>query len=530
MHDEARAELDAIDVGAREREQRLAAARQAAKAGRLREAYGLALADALPGPAGEEGRLFAQELRARMDMVGRGLDQVRATLHGRTSGGVAGLRHCLLRVDELAKVQIDHEDIPRLRAALLAETAGIDTAEQAVAALGKGQFQVVADAIGTLVAQREQLLQPDRLDARVLDLADRLQAAAESALAAGRLAECERCLVGVARAALVRPGHQEVVDRISSAAAQRRADAEALAAEAARLLAARELTAAEQRCEAARQLWVDGSAVRKVEEELQSLRQQQARLQRVEAMAAGGDVEGAHAELGDMPPTPAMLRTRIFDMKQNLARAQGLDGAFLLRVDEGGEFLTLRGESLTIGNLRDGRADLPILAAIAGRHARIQRSMSFHGGMQDSIVAEGGELRVGGQRVANHGLRAGERVQLGSALQIAYDQPSKRSLTSSLQLLGGFQVAGTDRVLLFKDRGRDGRILIGAGSDVHVRVPGAKGEVEIFANKGGQMRVRAEGGGEIDGRPFRDEHPVDAGATVKAAGVTFVMMPWVRPS
>ena len=185
---------------------------------------------------------------------------------------------------------------------------------------------------------------------------------------------------------------------------------------------------------------------------------------------------------------------------------------------------------MTIGNLRDGRADLPILAAIAGRHARIQRSMSFHGGMQDSIVAEGGELRVGGQRVGNHGLRAGERVLLGSALQIAYDQPSKRSLTSSLQLLGGFQVAGTDRVLLFKDRGRDGRILIGAGTDVHVRVPGAKGEVEIFANKAGQMRVRSEGGGEIDGRPFRDEHPIDAGATVKAAGVTFVMMPWVRPS
>src|SRR5262249_18242602 len=179
----------------------------------------------------------------------------------------------------------------------------------------------VADAIAALVAQREQLLQPDRLDARVLDLADRLQVAAEGALAAGRLAEGERCLVGVAVAAVVRPGHQEALDRIRSTAAPVRADAEGLAAGAARLLAARELTAAEQRCEAARQLWVDGSAVRKVEEELQSLRQQQARLQRVEAMAAGGDVEGAHAELGDMPPAPALLRTRLFDMKQNLAPA-----------------------------------------------------------------------------------------------------------------------------------------------------------------------------------------------------------------
>ena len=32
-----------------------------------------------------------------------------------------------------------------------------------------------------------------------------------------------------------------------------------------------------------------------------------------------------------------------------VAQAQGLDGAFLLRVDEGGEFLVVRGESLTIG-------------------------------------------------------------------------------------------------------------------------------------------------------------------------------------
>lgn len=229
-----------------------------------------------------------------------------------------------------------------------------------------------------------------------------------------------------------------------------------------------------------------------------------------------------------MPPTPALLRTRIFDMKQNLMRAQGLDGAFLLRVDEGGEYLVLRGETVTIGNVREGRTDLPILAAIAGRHARIQRAMSFHGGMQDTVIADGGDLLVGGRKVDRHALRTGDRFQLGPSLALQYQVPSSRSLTAILVLQGGFQVAGTDRVLLLKDRGRDGRILIGAAKDAHVRVPGAQGELEIYATKDGQMRVRVGGQGTMDGKPFTDEHPVAAGAVVQASGIGCVLLPWQR--
>lgn len=526
MHEELRAELEAIDRGVREREQRLEAARVAAKAGRLGEAYGLVLAHAQPGAGGDDARLFAQDLRARIDLVGRGLDQVRAALHGRTSGGIAGLRHCLLRIEELAKVQSDHEEIPTLRRALTAEIAGIEAVDAAAVALGKGQFPAVSAAIAELVGTRAELLSPDRLDARILELGDRLVAGAEAALAAGRLGEADRCLQGVLAAVSIRPDYQSIVDRIQADANQRREQASELAAAATAAIAARDLTTAERHWEAARQLWLDGPAVRKLEDELQSVRTQEARLQRVEALARDGDVAGAHAEMGGMPPTPALLRTRIFDMKQQLARAQGLEGNFLLRVDEGGEFVALRGETVTIGNLREGSADLSILAAIAQRHARIQRSMSFHGGMQDTIVAEGGAVRIAGAAVDSHRLRSGDRLQLGAALQMAYTVPSKRSLTAALQLLGGFQVAGTDRLLLFKDRGRDGRILIGPGTDVHVRVASARGEVEVFANRNGQICVRCDGGGEIDGRPFREEHPVTAGATVRAAGITFVLLPW----
>ena len=220
------------------------------------------------------------------------------------------------------------------------------------------------------------------------------------------------------------------------------------------------------------------------------------------------------------------LRTRVFDMKRDLAKAQGLEGAFLLRVDEGGEQLVMRGESVSIGNLRKASADLPVLASLAGRHASIRRSMSFHGGMEDKVVAEEGEVHVGTRKVTEQVLESGDLVRFGAALSASYQRPSARSLTSRLVLQGGFQVAGTDRVLLMKDRGRDGRILLGAGRDVHVSVPSATGEVELYANNSGQMRIFCEAGGSIDGTVFKGEHPVAAGQIVEAAGITFLLLPW----
>jgi hypothetical protein len=123
-------------------------------------------------------------------------------------------------------------------------------------------------------------------------------------------------------------------------------------------------------------------------------------------------------------------------------------------------------------------------------------------------------------------LQPGDRIQLGSALGLQYQRACGRSHTVSIGLLGGFQVAGTDRLLLMKDRGRDGRILLGPGEDVHVRVARATGEVEVFATAAGQMRVACVTGGTIDGAPFRGEHPVAASQLVVAAGISFLLLPW----
>ena len=98
-------------------------------------------------------------------------------------------------------------------------------------------------------------------------------------------------------------------------------------------------------------------------------------------------------------------------------------------------------------------------------------------------------------------------------------------MTVALTLSSGFQVAGTDKVLLMKDRGRDGRVLIGSVVDAHVRVPREQPEIELFAARDGQVRVKFDGDGEIGGRPFRGEHPVIAGAVVRCGEISFVLQP-----
>ena len=145
-------------------------------------------------------------------------------------------------------------------------------------------------------------------------------------------------------------------------------------------------------------------------------------------------------------------------------------------------------------------------------------------------MAERGEVFVNGRPVTDAGLRSGDEIGLGSTLSMLYTIPTKRSLTALLTLKGGFQVAGTDKLVMLKDRGRDGRILIGRSADCHIRVPEDGPEIEIYGTQDGQIRVRFAGKGEMDGRPFSGEHPVTAGAVVRCGAVSMVLQPWLPAS
>ncbi len=519
-------EMKILDQSALERQRRLAAVREAASVGRLREACGQALALICPGAQGDEARRLQCELQAKLDVVAAGVDQVKRAAHGRGSGSSEGLAHCIARLDEMAAVQSDHEELPRLREALVVERRCLALIGDVTEACAAGAVPPhLVDSVRELVALRTNLLAVERLDARLLETLDAVSRRADVEVMSGRLRGAERCGEALGSLAAVLTTECGRVDSLRARidAAQRVAlDAVQRGRTA---LSARELDAAESALDLARRAASDDDDVCALERELQALRLRLREVAEVQAMAAKQDFAAAHDRLASLPPTSAAMRTKIFDLKRSLARAQGLDGGFVLRVDEGGEFLVLRRDSLSIGNLRDGRADLVVLANIAGQHARVQRRMSFHGGMEDRIVADRGEVAVNGQAVREHRLRDGDEISLAGQLRFGYRVPSSRSLTTLLRVLGGFQVRGTDKVLLMKDRGRDGRILIGNSKDAHVPVPSDGPEVELFAGLDGQVRIRFEGNGTMDGRPFTGEHPVTAGVVVACGGVAFVLLP-----
>ncbi|MCC7399264.1 MAG: hypothetical protein IT455_19525 [Planctomycetes bacterium] len=527
--DEAvRRELDLVERGLGELDQRLVTAREALRAGRLGLACSTALGLGGSRRVADEAQQVVAEARARMALVDRGLDEVRVALYGRGAATVDGVAHCLKRLQELAKVQVDHAELPAVIQAVALELEQLAELDAARAAAAQHQLPLALAALQRVLAHRAGLLAPDRLDARFCDRADELARGIEAALAAGRLDEVAAAADGFATFAAVRADYRERAAGWQRGVATRREAALAAVAAARQSLAAKDLAEAERQLDVAQNLARDAAEVRHLASELRRVRQQADVLDRVADLTAEKDFLGAGKKLAAMPSAPPFLRTRIYDMKQDLARAQGLEGAFLLRVDEGGEHLVLRGDTVTIGNVRQARADVPVLAQLAGLHASLRRSMSFHGGMQDSIVAEEGEVVVRGSKVSRHALVPGDRVALGAAFGFVYQRPSRRSLTAALTLQSGFRVASTDRLLLMKDRGRDGRILLGPAGEVHVRVARARGEVEVFAANSGQMRVFCEAGGTIDGAPFRGEHPVAAGQIVEANGIAFVLMPWQR--
>ena len=525
-HEAVQRELELLDESMADLDRRLADVRMSLRSGRLREACTGAMALVGTVRIAAESQQILVEARGRMAVVDKGLDEVRVLLCGRAAASQEGVRNCLKRLEELRKVQVDHVELPKVIEAVSAELEALELCVKAIAALAISDLREVSESVKLLVDARQQLLSVERIDAKLCQLGDGVRQCGERALASGRLSVMLRCAAVLEQLEPVRGDFAVVARSWQQDHKQRELEVAELIREARLRLVDRDVADAERLMEEAYAKWQESAEVRAFANQLKKLRKQGHTLEEVATMAADRDFLGAHQKLAAMPDVPPLLRTRVFDIKQDLARAQGLEGPFLMRVDEGGEQLVMRGESVSIGNLRHAKADLPLLANLAGRHATIHRTMSFHGGMQDSIVAEEGEVRVGAQQVRKHVLQSGDKVQLGPALGVLYQKPTTRSLTSRLQLQAGFQVAGTDRILLMKDRGRDGRILIGPGKDAHVTVAKATGEVEIFSNNSGQMRVFSQEGGSIDGTVFKGEHPVAAGQIIEACGITLILMPW----
>ncbi len=279
--------------------------------------------------------------------------------------------------------------------------------------------------------------------------------------------------------------------------------------------------------ENARREAMDSPQVLRLAHRLEGLHRDRARV--TEALQlARSDPEGARAHLEGLGPTPAPLRTMVFNAKNELERLGGLEGGCLLQVEEGGEYLLLTDDRLVVGHAKASvPPQIPILARIRSRHALFERKLSFHGGVQDRLLpVEGAGIQLNGKPLtAPTSLSHGDELLLGGVLPIRYLRPNPRSVSVLLKLGRGFEARGAGRVLWLRQGGKEGRVFMGRGEGMHIRVPCIEPEVYLYAPGPGQLRVFSAGGGDVDGKPFRSEAELAPGVRVRCGQLAFRVLP-----
>ena len=175
--------------------------------------------------------------------------------------------------------------------------------------------------------------------------------------------------------------------------------------------------------------------------------------------------------------------------------AEGRPIRFHLIVDDGGEFLAVMGTSIVLGHARAGRADIPLLADLESRHARILWAESFHSGPSWKIEPlERGTVSISGREIAGAPvvLQHGDEVRLSPNLAFRFLLPEAASSSALLELTGGAESEGAARILLFSP-GPAGRVRIGPNRRRHVPVAGLEHEVELSIARG-YVKITCEGG------------------------------------
>ncbi len=158
---------------------------------------------------------------------------------------------------------------------------------------------------------------------------------------------------------------------------------------------------------------------------------------------------------------------------------------FLLAVDDAGEFLVVVGERVTLGHLRARDVDLPFLADVAARHARLELVEDFHAGARWRIAPESGaSVHVNGRAVVEPGtlLADGDEVRLAANLAFRFVARERGSSSARLEFGGGQECLGAPRVLLLAP-GSGGRARIGAGAARLLSLHDLEHEIELSAER-----------------------------------------------
>ena len=195
---------------------------------------------------------------------------------------------------------------------------------------------------------------------------------------------------------------------------------------------------------------------------------------------------------------------------------------FMLWIDAVGGYWVCLADELIIGQPAGslypgsaGGADIPILADISSRHARIRRD--GEGYLIDAIR----EVRVGGRPVESTELLAdGSRIEIGWGVTLQLRRAHPLSLTARLDFLSRHRTQPpADAVLLLADS-----CVLGPNPHSHIVCRNWTREVILFRHDE-KFYCHAAGRFEIDGVACRNRGQVQANSRVSGEGFSFSLEP-----
>ena len=187
---------------------------------------------------------------------------------------------------------------------------------------------------------------------------------------------------------------------------------------------------------------------------------------------------------------------------------------FMLWIDAVGGFLVCPADEVTLGQpIQRAMVDVPILADISSRHARIRRDEEGY------LIEAIRDVWLGGRKVEKTAsLGDGDRIELGHSVRLVFRQPHALSATARLEFSSHHRTQpSADAVLLMADA-----CILGPSPGSHVVCRNWKSEVILY-RQDRQLFCRTGGDFEIDGRRHRQKGPVNRNSRITGDGFSFYL-------
>jgi hypothetical protein len=188
---------------------------------------------------------------------------------------------------------------------------------------------------------------------------------------------------------------------------------------------------------------------------------------------------------------------------------------FLLWIDGVGGFLVCLNNRVTLGQATpDAVVDVPFYADLSRVHANLTRD----GG--NYLVEASRAIQVNGQNAERVVLQPGDRLTLGGSCQLQFTQPVPVSATARLDIVSGHRLSlAVDAVLLMADT-----LVMGPGTQVHIRVPDMKQSVVLFRQKE-NLGLRCPGPFTANGMRCQDRGDLGPTSKVVLEECSFALEP-----